>query len=429
MSDVPSRDYISYLPYELLSDIFNRAYKDVQPPRTPISRAFLPFQRRALFHRVKVTSSSQFELLIEAYEGNTRLGGMVKVLEVDNVDEKAIKNVRRLKSFFATLVNLEELELGARCPSLVDVIMSLRIANAELPRLNKLGIGFSAEAKKPFEAKRYRHLDAYPSLHRLELSHEGKETFSSSTRGVQPLAKIDELVLRGAWAFLPQTLSLVNNFPHLTSLVLDTFDFADPEYDELVARLPVSLTSLSLRTYGYYDDVSEPCDQYFPRLINLEYLYLGESTYSLDLITSLRQLPKLKTLGFGRGVGPSLVRLEELSIGPNPLSSLEKLVFDQVEGKMGWRIEKDSEGMTLHPDHSTTTGISDLVGAKGIRVEGTTVEAFGIFEEFDDEVGLCLTEYACESGDFVECRKMMGEEYVADLIEDLIFAVLFLRHL
>jgi hypothetical protein len=26
--------------------------------------------------------------LIEAYEGNSRLGGIVKVIEVDNVDEK-----------------------------------------------------------------------------------------------------------------------------------------------------------------------------------------------------------------------------------------------------------------------------------------------------------------------------------------------------
>lgn len=117
-----------------------------------------------------------------------------------------------------------------------------------------------------------------------------------------------------------------------------------------------------------------------------------------------------------------------------------------MEGKIGWRIEKDSEGMTLHPDHVNDNwhlgpgwvmpmwspifpesydedemmALVYRIRAKGIRVEGTTVEAFGIFEEFDDEVGLCLTEDACESGDFVECRKMMGEEYVADLIEDLI---------
>ncbi|GAA5878281.1 hypothetical protein JCM16303_002714 [Sporobolomyces ruberrimus] len=445
MSDTLKRDYISFLPYELLSDIFDKAYKDTPPPRSPISRAFLPFQRRALFHRVKISSSAQFESLIEAYEGNSRLGAMVKAFETDNTDSTGRKNDRRLKAFFSTLVNLEHLKLGAKCSSILELVLSLRIARSDLPRLKSLEIAISAEAKKPFDSKVYRHLDAYPALRRLEVSYEGQGTFSSSSRGGAPLAKIDELVLRGSQAFSSRTLSFISNFPNLSSLTLDPLSWPLVDYSSLVARLPVSLTSLTLRTWGYYDDFSKPCDQHLTRLSNLEYLYLGEAIYSKSLIGALRQLPKLKTLGFGRGVGLGIALLEELSIGPNALSSLEKLIFDQVEGKIGWRIEKDSDGMTLHPDSANTkwhigpgwimpkwssifpqsyeehemVALAERIRTKGVKVEGTTVEAFGVSEEYDNEIESCMIAHAYDTGDYEECREMLGDDFVEELLEDL----------
>ncbi|GAA5878341.1 hypothetical protein JCM16303_002740 [Sporobolomyces ruberrimus] len=423
MSDTPKRDFISYLPYELLSDISNRAYKDTPPPRTPISRAFLPFQRRALFRRVKISSSAQFESLIEAYEGNSRLGGIVKVIEVDNVDEKsksvelavnealssslaqlvlsrlresfspprkislkATKNVRRVKSFFATLVNLEHLKLGANCPSVVDLVLSLRIARSELPRLDTLEIAYSANAKKPFDSKVYCHLDAYPCLRRLEISAPQARSFACSARGGRPVAKIQQLALSGWAVHGSATCSFVQNFPNLTSLSLDTLDSPLADYRILVKLLPTSLTSLSLFTQSFPDEYSKPCDAWFPRLVNIEHLSRAGNLL------------------------PEPHRLSPPSREPqNPrIWSKSRLIFDQIEGKIGWQIEKDSDGITLHPDFAsnpwhlgpgwiipkwagleesapTETDMVILVKdirAKGIKVEGKTLEAFGVFEEW-----------------------------------------------
>ncbi|GAA5878325.1 hypothetical protein JCM16303_002733 [Sporobolomyces ruberrimus] len=436
MSDIPKRDFLSYLPYELLSDIFNKAYKDAQPPRTPISRAFLPFQRRALFRRVKISSSAQFESLLEAYEGNSRLGGIVKVLEVDNVDEKATKNIRRVKSFFSTLVNLEHLRLGANCSSLVDLVLSLRIAHSDLPRLDTLEIAYSANAKKPFDSKVYCHLDAYPCLRRLEISAPEARSFACNTRGGRQIAKVRQLALRGDNVDEPATLSFVQNFPNLTSLALDTLDLLDTNYQPLVALLPVSLTSLSLYASSAIYSFSKPCDAHFPRLVNLEYVYLGQGTFSQNLIDSLRPLANLKTLGFGRRAFLSCGKLDELVLGPNRIPALQKLIFDQVEGKVGWQIGKDSDGMTLHPDFASNpwhlgpgwilpewagsdvrapkeiemVQLVERIRAKGLEVEGKTIEAFGVFEKWEYETVACAIAHGVHTSNFDECREMFGDD-------------------
>ncbi|GAA5980835.1 hypothetical protein JCM5350_003725 [Sporobolomyces pararoseus] len=444
MSQDTHRDFLSSFPPELLSEIFNYAYKDSEPPRAPISRAFLPFQRLALFRKVRIDSLSHFEQLVEAHESNAALGRMVRTLELKDVDVQGggggTKNERRMKGFFSSLVNLEQLRLGSKTTSLIDLVLSLRIARSELPQLRSLILEIPSNWKKPFDSKIYRYLNEYPSLSRLEVSTEKHDKFACNSRGGGKLTKITELVLKGPEVDDPKTLSFLQNFPNLTSLTLDTLTSDAPNYSSLVAVLPTSLTSLTLRSRGFYDGYLRPCDQHFPRLVNLESLYLSEGTFTQDVINSLRQLPKLATLGFGKGAILGCSRLEELILGPNRIPTLEKVIFDQVEGKVGWSIFGDSDGMTLHPDHEAQPfhlgpgwvpprwspeqdfkedDIKKLVSRikeKGIVVDGKTVEAFGIDKAFDLEAMGCMIAHGHSIYNFDGCRAVFGDDVVDEVL-------------
>ncbi|GAA5989150.1 hypothetical protein JCM5350_005102 [Sporobolomyces pararoseus] len=445
MSQDTQRDFLSSLPPELLSEIFNYAYKDSEPPRAPISRAFLPFQRQALFRQVRIDSLSHFEQLVEAYELNAGLGRMVRTLEVNNVDRQeggggGTKNERRMKGFFSSLVNLEQLKLGLKTTSLIDLVLSLRIARSDRPQLRSLVLEIPLNWKKPFESKIYRYLNEYPSLRRLEISTEKHDRFACNSRGGGKLTKITELVLKGPAVDNSKTLSFLQNFPSLTSLTLDTLTSDMPNYSSLVAVLPTSLTSLTLLSRGFYDGYLRPCDQHFPRLVNLESLYLSEGAFTQEVFDSLRQLPKLATLEFGKGAILSCSRLEELILGPNRIPTLEKVIFDQVEGKVGWSIFGDSDGITLHPDHEAQSfhlgpgwvpprwspeqnfkddDIKSLVSRikeAGIIVDGKTVEAIGIDKAFDLEAMACMVAHGNSIGNFDECRAVFGDGFVDELV-------------
>jgi hypothetical protein len=373
---------------------------------------------------------------------------MVKELEIRNVDGQggggSKMNERQLKSFFSALGNLEQLILGLKTTSLVDVVLSLRIARSEVPSMKYLEIQIPVEWKKPFDSKIYRYLNEYPALYRLSISTNGSQTFVCSSKGGGKLTKITELGLKGIFVDDSKTLSFLNNFPHLSSLTLDTSDSHHPSYPELVSVLPLTLTSLTLLTRTFYDGYSEPCDQHLPRLINLEYLYLGEGTFTENLINPLHKLPKLKTLGFGKGAVMDIPRLEEIILGPNRLPLLEKVVFDQFEGKVGWSIQDDSDGMTLHPDHkkdyhhlgpgwvvprpgSCMSGrnFDDLLGpfikkikdAK-LQIEGTTLDALKVWKKWELEIVMCEFAYALEVGNTDEMRERYGDEYVQEFEEN-----------
>ena len=437
------RDFISFLPSELLSEIFSLAYKDEKPPLAPISRAFLPFQRTALFRHVKIESPPQLELLIEAYEANSGLGRMVETMEIENVEQEKEKsrNDRQLKTFFSTLIHLEQLKLGKGTSSLINLVLSLRFARSDLPRLYSLEFDIPADWKKPFDSKIYRYLKYYPSLRTLRLATSDIHKFSCSSRGGEKVKNVKELSLAGINVDHHSTLSFVQNFSSLESLSLDTLTSHHADYPLLVRSLPTPLTSLSLRNLGFYDEYSKPCDQHFPRLVNLEYLYLSEGTFTRNLINPLHRLPKLKTLGFGRGAIMDVTRLEELIIGPNRLSRLETVIFDQVDGKIGWQIDGDGDGMTLHPDHLDDYNhlgpgwempqffpylgrdfgddkVKELVkkiGEAGIKVEGTIHHAFEVYDAWCMEIVMCEMGQVMEAGNFDEVRERHGEEYVKEL--------------
>lgn len=369
---------------------------------------------------------------------------MVKVLELEDTDSDGAKNERRLKCFLATLVNLERLKLGANCTSIIALVLSLRLARSELPSLRTLQLRIPHNAKAPFDSKVYRHLDAYPSLLRLEILYQGSGSFPCDPRGGQAVAKVKELVLKGTGVDSLSTYSFVDNFPNVTSLTLDTLQSHQPQFSSLLSALPISLTSLTLRNLGFYDGYSKPCDHHLPRFLNLEHLYLSEGTFTPDLPVYLRQLVHLETLGFGLGAILDRAKLEGLVLGPNRIPLLRKLIFDQVEGKIGWRIDKDSEHGDLHPDSAHSTWhlgpgwimpqwsptfpasykedemleFVRRIKAEGIEIEGKVLEAFGVFIAWGREVNQCVIAHAWMTGDFSECRELYGDEFVEGILEE-----------
>ena len=136
-----------------------------------------------------------------------------------------------------------------------------------------------------------------------------------------------------------------------------------------------------------------------------------------------------------------VTRLEELIIGPNRLSRLETVIFDQVDGKIGWQIDGDGDGMTLHPDHLDDYNhlgpgwempqffpylgrdfgddkVKELVkkiGEAGIKVEGTIHHAFEVYDAWCMEIVMCEMGQVMEAGNFDEVRERHGEEYVKEL--------------
>jgi hypothetical protein len=297
----------------------------------------------------------------------------------------------------------------------------------------------SSDGKKVIDSKAYRYLEEYPSLRRLTIKANRDQQFSGgSARGVK-LPKIVELVLTGNAVDDPRTLTFLQDFPNLSSLALDTATPQRSEYAQVVSALPLTLTSLALHTSGFDSPTAEPYDHHLPRLVNLAYLYLSFGSTSFDLIDHLRKLSKLKTLGFGKGVALSCSKLEEIIIGSGQLDNLEEVVFDQVEGRRGWSIFKDSDGKTLHPLHSGTFHLgpgwvpplwtsefkeSDAVTvvgrirAVGIKIGGTTIEAFGVHDDYRAEVMGCMMAHGYETGDFRQCRIILGAARVDEMLRE-----------
>jgi len=368
---------------------------------------------------------------------------MIKVLDAEDVDHDGgggpKLNERRLKTFVSSLVNTESLRLNWNAQGIIYLVLAYRFAESNLRSLKELKLETPYEWKKPFDSKVYRQLEEYPLLSRLEISNVRYQEFSCGSKGGRKLTKISRLVLKGDLVYKPSTISFIENFPNLTSLTLNTSAYNEPNYGDLVSILPKTLTSLSLLCHDPYDNANiPPCDERIPHLINLEYLYLGQGVFSQTLIDPLRQVPNLRTLGFGPRAILEPSKLEELIVGPNRLLSLEKVIFDQFVAKRGWSVEKDSDKFTLHPGHvlnpnhvgpgweahASGTALSDFdydlkplikkIRGASIQIEGTTLEAIEVWDDFKVEVMCCELAYALQIRSLDDLRTRKGAEYVEE---------------
>ncbi|GAA6042568.1 hypothetical protein JCM8097_003135 [Rhodosporidiobolus ruineniae] len=441
-TDSLPRDYLSCLPVEILTAIFELAYAD-EASTGALSRALLPFDRMSRFERVEVNGHEQLVRFAKLVE-ESAVGQYVKRLELERADRdcKLALTARQLKSLFAALPSLTHFSLGQDTQAILQLILLGPFARNTLRRMTHLSFHALSSRPNPFDPEPLCFLSSYSALRSLSIISNQKldelMKIKPEQRQVEPLRRIEELSLMSEGVSGPIVLNLLHACPSLTHLHLDnTSD--NPTFDPLLARLSAGLTSLELRSRAFFDDFRKPVDDLLLRFTLLEHLYLGEGTFSPSILNTVRSLPRLSSLGFGKGAIISSKELTSLVIGSRQMKQLKLLTLDVVSGKVGWRTLWDGK-MRLHPDahprwHTgpgweiprfTRPGTEfhdqDLEAVfaaaetSGIRVEGSTVEAVKVMDEWYEELGLAGVAYATETGDFDELRRVHGDDWVDEML-------------
>ncbi|GAA5909780.1 hypothetical protein JCM6882_002671 [Rhodosporidiobolus microsporus] len=441
-----SRDHLSPLPVEILSEIFKLAYTPSSPPTGPICRALLPFDRSARFHRLEVKSVQQLRKLAELVEEGA-MGRYVRELKLEDVDSESGVGLkeRQLKSFFASLPHLLELDLGKGCHATLRLLLSHALTRASLRSMTKLSVE-AVDGKNPFDPAPYRLLNSYPALTSLSITSEKPwhdlARVKVPKKKVEPLGNIHELTLTSKGADLPLVAFFVGACPTLTSLVLVATSWPT-DFRALIPLLPVDLKRLEFRTPpSQPTDPNQPCDDLLSRFTNLEHLYLSDGMFRSNIFDLVRTFPRLSSLGFGFLAFIDCKDLLTLVDGPTCFKQLKTLTLDIAKGKRGWCVQADGHG-SLHPDadphlhlgpgwdvpfftrreegfhEADAADVLEAAKRNGIEVKGTTEEAVAIVWDYYTQVGMAAEMYAFETGDFDELREIMGDEYVNGLLYEL----------
>ncbi|GAA5916918.1 hypothetical protein JCM5296_000618, partial [Sporobolomyces johnsonii] len=115
-----------------------------------------------------------------------------------------------------------------------------------------------------------------------------------------------------------------------------------------------------------------------------------------------------------------------------------------------YRYYEDGDGV-LHPEHDQNAwhvapdwvvprftyppnvfnfSLSDvckllrLAKQNGVRVDGTTVEAVEVMDDYCEEITECEVAYAFDTGDFTKLRESWGDEAVDDLLRERMGSVI-----
>ena len=255
-------------------------------------------------------------------------------------------------------------------------------------------------------------LSDLPLLTSLEIKFNDVESSDHSTPS-RTLTALEQLSLHRArrdprvepeW---PQAVStLISKCPNLTQLKLS--DSWLPYYETLfpsLTHLFARLHKLELATSNQLDNFyGHACDRHLPLFSNISHLDLADNTLGRSLCSYLRQLPYLVFLRLGRNThleGPPSSELLSLVQGSTKLVSLETLVLDCLDGKMGHRLyaaEEDGEGQAeswtgwSKPDFGGRFRAQDLrelalVGPQnGVKVAGSAVRAVAVWDAFHLEI-------------------------------------------
>lgn len=441
----PKIDLLSSLPVETLTAIFKMTYSDSSPSTGPISQALLPFDREIRFRHLEVKSIDKLRMLPGILETGEKvlkgveMGQWVMEVKFEQVDgPSTVLTERQIKSFFAALPHLEQLTLGEQNTSIQRFVLSNAGGRASLRKMKKLSF-HDLKGKNPFEPTLLCLLPSYPSLTSLSIvsdkSYSDLHRLKASKKKVDKLNNITELSLTSEGSDLPLIQRLVEACPSLDTLKLSVTSH-QPDFPPLIPLLPSTLTHLELRTLPFYDSFSRPCEVLLPEFSSLHTLYLGEETFTTAVFPTLRQLPFLTSLGFGKGALVPVPELIALVDSAAPLPCLKTLTLDIVEGKSGWRFAEDGD-YRLHPEADPITHMGpgwtfpffsavfndkpvqeaiEKIEAAGVKVEGTTVDAIRFVMDYYIEMSMCADAWALETGDFSELRRDMGEEYVQELL-------------
>ncbi|GJN89870.1 hypothetical protein Rhopal_002859-T1 [Rhodotorula paludigena] len=351
----PGEDRFSFLPPEVLSDIFSYLAPD---PPLPLSHRLLPYSRAARLATVDVVSVDQLRAFLATIRATPGLGGYVRSFCIGlSETTEAILALERptlnelLAETLALLPAMRELQavdwitasfvLSDNAETVCRNLESLRLSIL-LMQLNSLD----------FITYRLAVLGRYPRLRKLEVMVLPYDPASSTAIQVDlfpasdlsfppldmaPISQIEQLTTGGALCD-QRIVNLLRAFRNLRDVRL--YDsFASRHIAPALAALDTSsLRSLRLqRLVGIPPPVDlppQPTD--WSRFASVTFLGLSMPVCSDGLAAALPSFPNLEFLVFGPTSNPTAAQVRHILQHRPP--SLGSLVLSHVTGEVGLPI-------------------------------------------------------------------------------------------
>lgn len=199
------------------------------------------------------------------------------------------------------------------------------------------------------------------------------------------------------------------------------------EMEDILTHVPATLTSLSLGFGSLRWDLTS-ITRHLPRLSHLTSLAIeGARVYHGTFFAHLSHVPLLASLTLGRQTSFLPSDLLSFISGSTRHPSLRRLTLDNFVGKRGFRIGGEGEGWMairgpalsrintagwrILPQHAQTA-VEQLVragAAIGVVVDGSTVDAMAVAEEWkEEEVQRVLFSARSAQEQLRETRRELG---------------------
>ncbi|GAA5988479.1 hypothetical protein JCM11641_007164 [Rhodosporidiobolus odoratus] len=328
------------LPFELLIYICELVQTaQTRPYLGHVCTTLLQPARQVTFRSVTVDAWHSLDLpdlhdLIALVKTTPTIGTVIRELQLGPMlihpHDHGVPRPGTLGHFLEAMPNLSDLDLYFvdEGEALVDVVFEESIPNPDL------------EAYQPFHGSKLKGQSWYLSL-----------TGDLSNPAVSDLISLFQRV---------DTLILNDSSPQFASPL--------PSCLEAVAR-PSSLTALSLSSVSIVPHGADLTSCDLSSFTNLSSLEFGPNTFDLSLLPSLRNLPDLTRLVFGKNTSVPIIELKALLRGPTSLPLLCMLRLDIVYEQSSLLVAGWTESFT----REGVIELLDLAEEEGVKLSGLAV--------------------------------------------------------
>ena len=421
-------DYLSRLPPELLTEIFELTYPYRRYQTTPLSKSLLPFEERFLFRELDVHSYESLKRLCTVAQRRPEALAYAKILRISIARETESKDMAKevedvgtpsnelVKLLFRKLTRMTSFHLFGSS-RLVLLVLDSTVAASSFPNLIFLTLASTFRTiADPFHPALYTSLQYYSTVESVRI--RVWRTPKSIQRYEKPLPEmtpfhnqLDQVSLDGPLtASLTSAKALLYSFGPLSSVFLTDTSKKTSRIYRIIDCLYESDKLRSLSLVIQHKQGSRPVLKdlaELTKLTSLGSLSFGGRAAPASL-ASLESLP-LIALAFEKEAHVSLSVLTKLIAGDTKHKTLKRLELNNVEGMVGTTIEEmgepyydvDCDEWDVYPDWVLPDWSSDfdedglvefleLAEKEGIEVEGTAVNAIGVDAEFDKEEAVLL---------------------------------------
>ncbi|GAA5947274.1 hypothetical protein JCM3765_001600 [Sporobolomyces pararoseus] len=337
-SEAAKVDRLSRLPPELLSSIFDLAYKSSHLDFGPLSKTLFPYWLRWHYRTIRLDSSSALSNFFTIVQDPSRAVLVQKLALYPEASEEFPNE--RVKSLLRLLPSLRFLDLLTVPP------LSQLIPEGQLRNLRRLSYSTTKLRSEDLEV-----LSRLGSLKRVDL--DLSQCYEPEPQRFAPVVpQVEEISVRvderdSSWS--ASMGRYVDRFSKVKILYLH--DDHHPAFTTFLLNLEHATRSLEKLSLEKLQDLGEDlniaCDHILPRFSNLKHLALDDNTISASLPIYLRQLHHLSTLYLGQDTqydGPGLQDVLSLIQGPNRIVTLKSLTLDNIYAMAGKRVDYEYAG-------------------------------------------------------------------------------------